>query len=675
MSHFLARLDGNHQINPSMKRILLLVILTGHLFLGLAQKITVRPSVEELTVKVGETTKVEAVALDEEGKKIKADLYFYSSKSKIATPNEKGVVTGHEPGNARIIVIARQEGVKGFGRADVPVFVEYGAVTTLEINELPSEVFTGVSLPIQIRAIDDKGFTMQNVKPKYTSSNPSVASIDGFGNLQALKAGQTGITVEVNGLTTTSQVTIRENPVKRLELVAAATEVRTGDVIPFKVNAYDQSGRVLKDIQPGFGFQGQAEDVSNYASGLIGEDGRFVADVPGVYTITATYGNVTAQKTIKAVPRNVTEKVQLVGKGAVSDVHTSDLWVWEGVDGRDYCVTGTWGGNGEAFFWDVTDPGNMILVDTITVDARTVNDVKVSEDGKICILSREGASNRKNGIVILDVANPRDVQIISTYTEGLTGGVHNLFIYKDHVYALSNGERYDIINIEDPANPKKVGEFELKTRGHSIHDVWVMDGIAYSSNWDDGVYMVDVGNGMAGGSPSDPKVITSYAYPSGWNHAAFPYKDKETGKFYVIGGDEAFPNGLFIDDNPTIPAGYLHFIDFTDMDNPKEVAKYEVPGAGSHNYWVDGDILYVANYNAGLRVVDLSGDLMGDLYRQGREIAWFLPTDPEGRIPNAPMTWGPQPHKGHIFFSDWNSGLWAVKVETKKPKDTKIETR
>ena len=54
---------------------------------------------------------------------------------------------------------------------------------------------------------------------------------------------------------------------------------------------------------------------------------------------------------------------------------------------------------------------------------------------------------------------------------------------------------------------------------------------------------------------------------------------------------------------------------------------------------------------------------MGNLYEQGREIGWFLPTDHEGKIPNASMVWGPQPHKGVVFFSDWNSGLWAVKLE------------
>ena len=53
---------------------------------------------------------------------------------------------------------------------------------------------------------------------------------------------------------------------------------------------------------------------------------------------------------------------------------------------------------------------------------------------------------------------------------------------------------------------------------------------------------------------------------------------------------------------------------------------------------------------------------MGDLYRQGREIAYFLPYDPQGFFPNAVFTWGPQLYKGNIFFSDFYSGLWAVRL-------------
>ena len=96
---------------------------------------------------------------------------------------------------------------------------------------------------------------------------------------------------------------------------------------------------------------------------------------------------------------------------------------------------------------------------------------------------------------------------------------------------------------------------------------------------------------------------------------------------------------------------------------------------GSHNYWVDGETLYAAFYNGGVRVVDISGELMGDLYKQGREIAWIVPEDPNGFVKNAPFTWGAQLHKGHIFYSDWNSGLWSAKVEPAKPDPTKVEVK
>jgi hypothetical protein len=115
----------------------------------------------------------------------------------------------------------------------------------------------------------------------------------------------------------------------------------------------------------------------------------------------------------------------------------------------------------------VFEPANILKIDSVQVDARTVHDVKVSEDGKIAIISREGASNRKNGIIIIDVSNPRDVKIISEYTKNLTGGVHNLFIYQNHVYALSAGQKYYILNIEDPVNPVEVGMFELGKEGQT----------------------------------------------------------------------------------------------------------------------------------------------------------------------------------------------------------------
>ena len=65
---------------------------------------------------------------------------------------------------------------------------------------------------------------------------------------------------------------------------------------------------------------------------------------------------------------------------------------------------------------------------------------------------------------------------------------------------------------------------------------------------------------------------------------------------------------------------------------------------------------------------------MGDLYKQGREMAFILQSDPNGYVPNSPFTWGAQLHQGHIFYSDFNSGLWAAKLTPEAPKETTVET-
>ena len=102
-----------------------------------------------------------------------------------------------------------------------------------------------------------------------------------------------------------------------------------------------------------------------------------------------------------------------------------------------------------------------------------------------------------------------------------------------------------------------------------------------------------------------------------------------------------------------------------DPESPEEVAFYRVPEAGVHNLWADDDKLYAAYYQGGLRVVDISGELRGDLYAQEREIAWFPTTSSDEGVfeQNAPLAWGPQPYKGLIYVSDMNSGLWVLRLE------------
>ena len=670
-----------------MKKIFLAFV--GIISIGFSQDKSLVSNLKDLTLDIGQVFKPESRVINSDGSEVECTRIIYynkkgvfSSAKSITFDREKGTLIANDPGNHDVVAVCINSNGKRLTKT-FNINVNYPKIKKVKLLNNQKNIYVGnyIKLIYEItdefenkRVVDywnyDKALRyFSNVEVDIKSNNERV-KIDLSNNILAVEEGNSTITASFDGISDKIDLKIQKNPISKLNLISDNSNVKTGDVVNFKVKAIDKKGNEIKNIPVQYSFTGKSFDKSNSASGLILEDGRFVGDVAGKYIISAKVGNITSSKVVNVFPRNVNREINNVGNGLVNDKHTSDFWVFEGVDGRDYAVTGTWGADGKAYFWDVTNPSKIKKIDSIQVDARTVNDVKVSQDGKICVISREGASNRKNGIIIIDVTNPKDVKIISEYAKNLTGGVHNVFIDNNHIYALSNGERYYIINIDNPNKPIQVGMFEVGKEGQAIHDVWIENGIAYSSNWKDGVYLVDVGNGIAGGSPSNPVPFGDYSYDSGAHHATFPYKSKSTGKFYTVLGDEIFPKGV----NPNgtnETAGFLHFVDFTDTKNPVEVAKYELPTHGSHNFWIEDDILYVAMYTGGLRVVDLSGDLLGDLYKQGREIGYILTGNPNGYIPNDTMVWGAQLYKGHIFYSDFNSGIGAAKVSDNKPDNSK----
>jgi len=640
-----------------------------------AEPLTIEVSPNRLTIEVGEKASLTATVRNAAGVVVDgATVVYFSRARRSVAVTRGGEVEAYQPGDFTLIALVPSDPDDDSRRPDarveveIPVTVPKPEVERIAFTTVPLKFYAGTRPRLAVEVIDVVGDTRTDVEVSYTTSAPRVAAVDRFGFLTLLQSGTVEIVASAGGVSDTLSVAVDANPVNSLELHASAATVRTGDVVRLTAIAKDARGLTVREVPVQYGVGGQTAPgiIAAGAAAQIAEDGRFVAERSGTYTVVASTGSHSAARTVSVERREVRREVEVVGRGKVLDRHTSDLWIWEGTDGRDYAITGTWGADGHAYVWDVTDPANIEKLTEVQVDARTVNDVKVSEDGDVAVISREGASDRQNGIVVLGVGNPREgVPVLSEFTDQLTGGVHNVFISEGHVFALSAGRRFDVISIEDPRNPHRVGRFELETPAHSVHDVWVSDGVAFSSNWTDGVVAIDVGGGGRGGTPAHPVELGRYDYPSGWTHAAFPYRSHSTGKFYLFAGDESFPFGAFNPEKggaPSRATGWIHVIDWSDWDTPRDVARYQVPEAGSHNLWIEDDVMYVAFYNGGLRVVDISGELMGDLYKQGREIAMFLPGDPQGFIANAPFVWGPQPFKGHIFFTDWNTGLWAVKL-------------
>ncbi|TVP46562.1 MAG: hypothetical protein EA350_06790 [Gemmatimonadales bacterium] len=632
-----------------------------------------------VTVAAGETVRLTVQAFDAGGNPIDADLQLFGAREGVRIEADR--ILGLQAGEYEIVAATVEEGGREPISLRIPVVVTWPPIARIEIEAQPGQLLEGTRLTHSARAFHANGTERPSARIQWSVSEPSVASVDRFGTVTAHARGDVTVIARFDGGEATRRYSVGAFQATRLELEATAEEARTGDVVHFEARLLDAQGREVTGAPVTWTHRYTPPDsiVAPAGTGVLAP-GRFVADVPGFHTVMASSGPLSAEHTVEVTRRDVVQRILEMGQGSTNHRRTSDFWVYEGVDGRDYAVTGTWGSGGFAYFWDVTDPTSVILTDSIQVDARTVNDVKVSPDGRYAVLTREGASDRRNGVVIMDLSNPRHPVLAATYTEGLTGGVHNTFPTDDYLFALSGGEKYVILDMRDIYNPRYVSEY--RHPNGRIHDVWVMDGIAYSAQWDAGVVVVDVGNGGWGGTIENPVFINNLPVPGGRTHELIPYFQESTGRMLLFLGDEIIGRpGHALEGgndrapfNPDVPgsgrprstAGYMHIVDFTDPENPKKIARYHVPDYGTHNAWVEDDILYQAYYEGGLRVVDISGDLMGNLYTQGREIAVFKPYDPEGYQRNAPMVWSAQLHKGHVFLSDANSGLWSLKLEPRE---------
>ncbi|HBQ58684.1 MAG TPA: hypothetical protein DD671_03425, partial [Balneolaceae bacterium] len=253
----------------------------------------------------------------------------------------------------------------------------YPPIAKLEFKQIPESFFSKANYDLLVDVIDEMKLVRENPELSFKSSNPEVATIS-HGKLLALKPGKTKITATSEGKSAVLNINVKENPAAEITIANSQTNVRTGDVITLNATAKGNNGNAVA-VPITYSFEAQPEDnLGQGAEGQINQDGKFVANVPGTFILSARAGTATADQVIRVRKRRIARDIEVVGHGQVFDVHTSDLWVWEGQDGRDYAITGTWGANGDTYFWDVTDPANLIPVDTVRVDARTVNDVKIS---------------------------------------------------------------------------------------------------------------------------------------------------------------------------------------------------------------------------------------------------------------------------------------------------------
>jgi len=430
-----------------------------------------------------------------------------------------------------------------------------------------------------------------------------------------------------------------------IQILTSVADLRQGDVTQFVAETRDSANRVVAD--PSLRWS-----VSPGAVGLIDAAGRFVGYEPGSARVIASASGLADTVTITITPRGLGGGFTIVGHGAVADRYTSDLWL-----SGTFAYTGTWGsrtgpsgtlsGN-RMYAWDVGNPASPALVDSLVVDARTVNDVKIRSDGRLAVITHEASNDGQNGVTVVDLSTPSRPRAVARFTQGLESGVHNTWIEGNYVYLVVDGvgSGLRVLDVTNPSQPRVVASYYA---GSSfLHDVYVRDGLAFLSHWDAGLVILDVGNGIAGGSPAHPVEVSRVATAGGDTHNAWYWPAAG----YVFVGEEDFST-----------PGVMHVVDVRDLHRPREVATFAVFGDTPHNFWLDEahGILYLAWYSNGLRALDVSGELLGALDRQGREIGSSEYSTQRCFGRGTSCTWAPQLQGGLVFVSDMNTGLWALR--------------
>ena len=338
-------------------------------------------------------------------------------------------------------------------------------------------------------------------------------------------------------------------------------------------------------------------------------------------------------------------------------IRGNDSWGWTDPDnGDEYAIMGV--KNGTVFI-DISDPINPIYLGKLPThtDNSTWRDIKVYQNYAFIVSE---ASN--HGMQVFDltrlrnISNPPENFNEDAHYDGF-GSSHNIVINEETGYAYSVGDNTysggaHFIDISNPLNPIAAGGYSDDGYTHDAQVV-IYNGpdtdytgreIYIGSN-EDKVVIVDLTD------KNNPQHISSISYSNfSYTHQGWITEDF---KYYILGDESDEINFGF--NTKTI------IIDLIDLDNPIHSFDYSGPTlATDHNGYIKGNLFYLANNAAGLRVIDISDISNGEM----TEIGSF-DSHPLNDFAGYEGIWSTYPYfeSGNIVISD-REGFFVVKSST-----------
>jgi choice-of-anchor B domain-containing protein len=335
----------------------------------------------------------------------------------------------------------------------------------------------------------------------------------------------------------------------------------------------------------------------------------------------------------------------------------NDSWGWlDATTGKEYAIIGFNNGTG---FVDISDTENLLYLGKLNSASSSSSwrDVKVYKDHAFIVSEADG-----HGMQVFDLTKLRDVANAPAAFQADAryigfGNAHNIVINEETGYAYVVGTaRNDafrggahFVDIRDPKNPKDAGGYGVNGYSHDAQvityngpDLDYTGKEIYIGANENQVIIADVTD------KENPKNISAIGYPDiEYTHQGWFTEDQS----YFILGDE-------LDE---VERGFKTrtlIFNFSDLDNPVLHDTYlGTTSAIDHNGYVKGNEYFLANYTAGVRVLDISGIANKTITESG-----FFDTYPASDAARFSGVWNVYPYftSGKIVVSDINSGLFII---------------
>ena len=257
--------------------------------------ITVSPSAPSVLVGSGQQLTATALYSDSTSKDVTAQVSWSTSDASVATVNNSGMALTKAQGSATITATMNSKS----GSAKLTAKSSTATMTGLGLSPASATLAVGATMNFTAtESLSDLSSLDITSSVGWSSSDPTVASIDSNGVLTALKVGVTTITATSASFTATSAVTVTNVALQSLYLLPGSGSVAAGESQQF--SAYGiYSDNSQQDLTAVVVWSSSNTNVATVQAGLA------QSHVSGSSTISATYNGLTANGTLQVTSANL----------------------------------------------------------------------------------------------------------------------------------------------------------------------------------------------------------------------------------------------------------------------------------------------------------------------------------------------------------------------------------